>query len=313
MSARDERLCLFYNVENLFDTKHDAGTSDRDFLPEGDKKWTQKRYQSKLNAIAHVLDNVSKPLPALIGLAEVENKDVINDLLNNDIFSSSNYLYIHEDGPDQRGIDVALLYDADSFKCISYKTIEIPFPWQKLIKTRHILYVHGSYQDEEIHLYINHWPSRSGGEEATESKRLQAAWILKQDVERVMADDSEARIIIMGDFNDTPEESSFIEVLNASDLSSESPLINLSLKPYHKGEGTLVYADKWEMFDQIIVSRNLFSDTGLRINMDAMEIFKPDWILKKEQSVSSPHNTYENDRYLGGYSDHLPVYITIIV
>jgi len=307
----------FYNVENLFDTINNPQTKDDYFTPSGKNKWNTEKYHKKLDNIARVISSIQKNgLPDILALSEVENKKVVEDLLKTAALKKSGYKIIHKDGPDERGLDEALLYKPKTFNIISFKYIDIEFPVSDLYKNTYILYAKGlTHEGDTLHLFINHWISRWKGKEKTEIFRILTANKIKSMVDDILINTPNANIIIAGDFNDNPDDKSISSALKA--LKPKRPLkkqtlYNLAAIPYEKGEGT-VFNGKWDMFDQIIVSTSMLTGVnGVQVNSASQTIIKYDWMLRKENGVKIPYRTYTN-KYLGGYSDHLPVYIEINV
>jgi len=311
----DKSTIAFYNVENLFDTVDDpSNASDDEFLPSSSKAWSTHRYGHKLNNIGKVIQGMNYPI--LLGLAEVENRRVLEDLVNNERLNDQSYQIVHEDSPDHRGIDVALLYQSDQFEVEEWTThsVEIDDPNINNFTTRDILRVKGILMNTTTYLFINHWPSRSGGTNQTEFRRITVATRLNELVETTLATDPSAHIIIMGDFNDEPTNKSISEVLGVqtdrSNLES-AQLYNCTSPLDINGEGSYNYQGNWQMLDQIIVSTNLLeSNSGYRI--DNFQIYKAeDMLFTHAEYGLSPDRTYGGDNYYGGYSDHLPIFVEV--
>ncbi|NJO88701.1 MAG: hypothetical protein HC831_06850 [Chloroflexia bacterium] len=209
---------MFYNTENLFDTENDSLTTDEEFLPNGPKFWTSNKYYTKLNQIATTIVSIGGwTSPEIIGLCEVENRKVLDDLCKKTGLKNLNYRIIHKESPDNRGIDVALLYQKDSFKPLGYKAIQVTFPFSPGSTTRDILYVKGLTKNEDtLHLFVNHWPSRWGGQLESESRRMEAAKTLKTQTDSIFNNYQNAKIVIIGDFNDYPDNKSIKQILKAS-------------------------------------------------------------------------------------------------
>ncbi|MEI6435888.1 MAG: hypothetical protein WCP32_13660 [Bacteroidota bacterium] len=305
----------FYNTENLYDTIDDPLKSDEEFLPNSKIAWNTERYNVKLNNIARALISIdSVNLPAVIGFAEVENIDVLMDLINKTGLKRGKYEAILEEGSDQRGIDVALIYRKEVLQYIGHWA----FPSANSFKTRMVLYVKlADSKKDTFHIFVNHWKSRSGGATETEAQRLENAQVLKHFTDSVLSRNAGAKVIIMGDFNDEPNNKSLSETLNAmKPVKNVIPtgLYNLMYDRFLAGEGTLFYKD-WDLFDQFIVSGNLL--IAKRGKKPAIEppysfIFNPDWLLfKNKEGVMIPNRTAGSKEYFGGFSDHLPVYITV--
>jgi hypothetical protein len=258
----------FYNVENLFDTINSDNTSDTEFTPQGKVPWTSERYNNKKEKLASVIAAMNKELPDIFGMCEVENINVVKDLITTGKLQEMKYGIVHYDSPDERGIDVALLYNKCNFNPLFSRPIPILFPFDSSDRTRDILYVKGLLGGEDsLHIFINHWPSRWGGQEKTAPARNFVAGILKKSCDSIFAVNKEANIIIMGDFNDNPTDESLAEVLHALMPKQNAPtnaLYNLMLAPYKRGEGSYYYSygKEWNMLDQIIVSGNLLKPSS---------------------------------------------------
>jgi endonuclease/exonuclease/phosphatase family metal-dependent hydrolase len=224
------------------------------------------------------------------------------------------YGLIHEESPDQRGIDVALLYRKDAFTELMHETLPVVFTHDMAFKTRDILYVKGKIRNNTIHIFVNHWPSRVEGERKTEHKRLLAASVLKQKVDELMAADSRARIIILGDMNDEPSNVSLVETLGAKSPETGAKLVNLMMPDDKKGEGTYFYSGNWNMLDNIIVSGEMISGKAIRVVNNKGNIYRSNWmIFTNKNGDKTPNRSYVGNKYTGGVSDHFPVYFKMIV
>ena len=313
----DSYLISFYNVENLFDTINDPNTYDDEFTPSGFKKWNEKRYEKKLDDLSWVLSNINNNLPTLIGLCEVENRNVVEDLSRNNLLIKGKYKVIHEESPDTRGIDVALMYRSDLFKYYSHISVPVIVPEAPDAKLRNILYVKGAFaKSDTFHIFINHWKSRRGGREETEFKRLATAKILKAKIDKIFKADNKANIIIMGDFNDEPQNISLNKILNATDKKEDAnfdELYNIMYERAVKGEGTNSRDYKWYMLDNLIVSRSLTDEKDFFVEKNTGYVFKPQKILyyNAKANFHVPNKTYGGKNYYSGYSDHLPVYFIL--
>ncbi len=317
MSKSDKFTVMFYNVENLFDTINNPNTFDDEFSPNTDKHWNTKRYNKKLKDLAHVISLVDKnSLPDIIGLSEVENKQVLKDLASKKELKA-NYAIVHEESPDSRGIDVALMYKKSSFKYLSHKAIKVHFDFEPETKTRDILYVKGKMNDGEfLHVFVNHWSSRREGRKESEIKRVTTAKLLKNKVDEILQKDSIAKIIIVGDFNDEPRNKSLKEVLSAANSrsSKKSKLYNLMYNKDLLKLGTYNYRGKWQMLDNIIVSRALLhSDKGYVVDGKEGDILSQEWMMfyNGKYDSNTPNRTYGGSNYYGGISDHLPVFVKL--
>jgi predicted extracellular nuclease len=311
----DHFTAIFYNTENLFDTINDPAIADEEYLPDAAIPWNTARYKTKISHISRVLASVDQPaFPDIIGLAEIENRSVLENLVNSDNMKAGNYRIVHYDSPDERGIDVALLYKSKSFKLTNARPVRVKLPGTTNDKTRDILYVKGiALKSTTLHIFINHWPSRRGSQEASEALRIEAARVLRYQVDSVLKTNPSANILIMGDFNDNPVDKS-IEVVLGSNPPETSPspslLYSILLPRFKSGEGSLYYKS-WDMFDQIIVSGNMLRGSkGLTCKPENAEVLKPEWILYKNKSgLMLPNRTSSSHEYFGGYSDHLPVFV----
>ncbi len=322
-SERGEIRIMFYNVENLFDTFDDPEKNDEEFLPQGRKKWTFDRYQKKLNNISKVITAVGQwKLPELIGLCEIENLNVLEDLVNNTALAEAGYGIIHKESPDKRGIDVAVLYKKNKVKPLNYHAIPVRFDDKNARPTREILYFKCLVaKTDTIHFFVNHWPSRWGGREKSEPKRLTAAKSLKHVTDSLFKINPNAKLIITGDFNDDPVDKSLVDILLAKE--PENPeinnLYNLSLHHYNPAKrGSLKYKGNWNVFDQFIVSGSLLSkSTGFYTLPSDSHIFYGvdgnDFLLEKDDRYQGqqPNRTYHGPNFHDGYSDHLPIYLDL--
>ena len=317
--TNDSYKIMFYNVENLFDTYDDSLTNDDEFLPEGERYWTNSKYYKKVKQIYKVITAVGEwNPPALIGLSEIENQKVIEDIVNNTPLVKYEYQIIHKDSPDRRGIDVGLIYREELFDPIKKEFIPIHFPDYPENKTRDILYVKGIANHlDTIHLFVNHWPSRWGGQLESEDKRMYVALVLRSKVDSILNNNPNSNIIITGDFNDYPENKSIKDILNAkTNLNSHSGcLYNLSYGFSLKTNvGSHKYQGDWGVLDQFIVSENLLNNQNIiYTSLDDMHIFDADFLLEPDESHFGykPKRTFICYRYNGGFSDHLPIYLIL--
>ncbi|MCF6169555.1 MAG: hypothetical protein L3J66_01075 [Bacteroidales bacterium] len=308
----------FYNVENLFDTINDPDIRDGRYVPGSDLQWDTEKYLHKLNNLARVMAVVdSTGFPSVFGLSEVENLAVVRDLIKRKELKKAGYKILHKDSPDGRGIDVALLYRPKIYKPLETYFIRPVFPTDPENKTRDILYSKGLVGEKDtIHIFVNHWVSRWGGQEKTEPHRIALGQLLKQTADSIFELNPNANILIAGDLNDNPTDKSIAVYLKAvlpvADTKPQT-LYNLSLAPFQKGEGSLYYKS-WDMFDQIIVSTALLKGSeGLKTTSDRQTVIKKDWMLyQPEKGPERPSRTAAKN-YYGGYSDHLPVFISMHV
>jgi len=313
LAQNNNSTIVFYNVENLFDTIDDPKIKDDEFTPEGGKKWTIERYHKKLNDLAKVISSVDKSkLPDLVGFAEIENRTVLEDLVKTDALIAGKYKIVHEDSPDVRGIDVAMIYNPIQFNYVNHQ--KIPVPLETKYKVRDILYVKGILMNTDtLHIFVNHWKSRSGGQQATEPQRIQCAITLRNAVDSIKAANQNAKILVMGDLNDTPSNKSVFKTLNANNSENKDALYNLMLPLSKEGLGTHSYRGHWNILDHIIVSNNLVTNTcDITVKDKKGNIFSEEWItFTSKKGSKSPNRTYGGSNYYGGFSDHYPIYVTL--
>jgi predicted extracellular nuclease len=301
----------FYNVENLFDIVDDKKIMDEDFTPEGKNRWTSERYKLKLNRIAEVIDSMPGVHPAFMGLCEIENKSVLDDLVKEPKIANVQYAIIHQDSPDERGIDVAAIYNPKVLEVVSFKYTTVRLPNDADPNTRDLLYVKAKFNGEIIHLYVNHWPSRGGGQTETEPMRVAVANVLEMQIGNVLKADKNANILVMGDFNDFPSNKSISQTLNAG-TSKENVLFNYMTDDEQHGEGSYFYKGEWGPLDQFMASKALHQGNGkLWADDNAANFWKNDLVLFNSKDGKRPNRTYVGEDYKGGYSDHLPIYIEV--
>ena len=316
------RTIAFYNLENLFDIKNDSLVYDDDRTPEGKDNWTQVRYEHKLAQLSRVISEIgtatSKTPPDIIGVCEVENIMVLQDLVNHPNLRSYDYGIVHFDSPDERGIDVALLYRKQVFIPTTFDSRRLLLSKDngKRDYTRDQLVVEGLLDNEKLHFIVNHWPSRSGGEARSRPYRLAAAKLNKRIIDSIQRNNGLAKIISMGDFNDDPVDQSFKKILAVKGKKKQLDSVSLfgpMEKLFRKGEGSLAYRDKWNVFDQIYVTSNLVTATLENYCFWKAGIFTPKYLIDpKGKYKGYPLRTYAGGSYIGGYSDHFPVYIYLI-
>jgi len=311
---------LFYNTENLFDWENDSTVNDDEFTPEGDRHWTYKRFQQKIQNISKaVLGAAGWDIPALIGLCEVENRFVLEQLSKNTPLKTYSFQIIHKESPDPRGIDVAVLYNPGLFNPIQYEYFPLLNDNGSIRRTREILYVKGKLKasSDTLHLFFNHWPSRYSGLLETTEWRFKAAQLLKQKTDSLLQLSANSKIIILGDFNDQPSDISILQILDAhqySDKSQSGLLYNLSSGWGKEGKGSLKYQSQWFVFDQVIVSASLLqNDPNSGIKIPECKIADNDFLLEPDERYGGvrPKRTYYGFEYHGGFSDHLPVKLRI--
>jgi len=316
------RYCItFYNVENLFDTEKDSVKKDNDFTPDGFYHWTNKRFYKKINDIAKVFLSINgwEP-PDIIGLAEIENANVLKKLCYTTGLKEYNYRFVHYDSPDFRGIDVALLYRKDKLEIIESFPVPVVFPFEPTSKNRDILYVKVVIATDTLHLFVNHWTSRFGGEGATIPKRNFYAQLLKTKTDSLLHINPDANIIIMGDFNDYPTDESmskYLQAKNYKKVKNQALLYNLMLPIIDNGKnrGTHKMQEFWGCLDQFIVSKSLMDGkNGWRVENSEASIFDAPFLLVDDEKYGGvkTFRTYLGPKYVGGYSDHLPIKLILI-
>jgi hypothetical protein len=312
----------FYNLENFYDTIDDPKTNDADFLPTGSYNYNSAIYRDKVSKLSDVISLIgTDETPdglALLGTAEVENEKVLQDLAAQPKIKSRNYKIVHYDSPDERGVDVALLYNPKYFRVNHSEPLFV-----KLLNgdgslhyTRDVLWVSGELDGEMVHVFVNHWPSRRGGEEASAPGRAAAANVSKHVIDSLMKINPDTKILVMGDLNDDPVSPSVAEVLNAKGKKEEvkqGGLYNPWVDFYKKGIGTLAYNDSWNLFDQIMLSSGFLSKTQSGLFFHQAHIFNREFMVTKSGKYKGyPMRTFDGNSYNGGYSDHFPTYCVFL-
>lgn len=314
---QDKHRIIFYNVENLFDIEDDPEKRDNEFLPKGDRFWNERKFYTKLNRIFQVVMAASEGnQPTLIGLCEIENRGVLELLLHKTPLGTMGYKIIHQESPDRRGIDVAILYKSKLFEPISYKAHPVSNPNDESFKTRDIIHATGKINQDTIHFFVNHWPSKYGGVVETKPLRALAANVLRSTIDSLLSINPESKVIAVGDFNDSPFDESITAHLNAKEtfVEADKPqIINLSYPQAILGKGTNKYQGKWELIDQVFVTTGLLTNSGLTTNFDDFKIYEADFILEEDKSYlgKKPFRTYLGFKYNNGFSDHLPVILDL--
>lgn len=302
----------FYNIENLFDIYNDQFTRDDDMAPTSEKRWSIKRYNNKLRKIGYAIANVGLKQvdrhPAIVGLAEVENEAVLKDLVGSKHLKPFNYKFVHYNSPDERGIDVALLYDESVFKVAHSKAynLELIDEFGVVDLTRDILLVSGLFDGLELHLLVNHWPSRRTGDIETEHKRIKASQKVAEIISFLKEKNPAAKVIVMGDFNDNPNSKSLTA------LETHHGLFNPMRTLISVDRGTTSYNRSWNLFDQFLITSNFFERKKNALRFISAHIFDADFLKEQDGKYKgSPYRTYVGTRYKGGYSDHFPVYMVL--
>lgn len=315
-------IISFYNFENFYDTIFHGSNDDPAFTPQGSKAYTSAVFNDKVKKLATVLSQIGTDInpdgPALLGAAEIENQFVLDTLLKHPLIAHRNYKYVHYNSKDFRGVDVALIYNPKYFKVERSKPIFVNLPTgaKDSYFTRDILWVKGVLDGEKINVFVNHWPSRAGGEKRTEPARMAAAKTIRSFIDSLEIIDPAAKMIVMGDLNDDPVNNSITTGLKANgNLKKLKPdeLYNPWLDYYKKGIGTLAYQDAWSLFDQIIISQSFLNKTQTGFFLYKTLVFKPDYIIENIGRYKGyPMRTYSGDVYRGGYSDHFPTYLVLL-
>ncbi|MBP7167976.1 MAG: endonuclease/exonuclease/phosphatase family protein [Bacteroidia bacterium] len=312
----------FYNLENLFDTINQPDVNDEEFTPNGSNLYTPQVYVDKLGKLEEVLSQIGTDMSpdglSVFGVAEIENESVLIDLVNQPKLRNRNYKIVHYNSPDLRGIDVGLIYNPKYFKVTGSQSLNVPLMGDdgKPYATRDVLYVHGLYDGEPMHFFVNHWPSRRGGEEASAPSRKLAASVAKAKIDSIMKADPNAKVVLMGDLNDDPVSPSVAKVLGSKGDKSkvkQSELYNPWVSYYKEGIGTLAYNDAWNLFDQIIVSEAYLPKAQDGFFLHQANIFKKEFMLQNSGRYKGyPKRTYDFGVYMGGYSDHFPTYLVLL-
>ena len=316
---------MFYNLENFFDTINDPEVLDDEFTPEGPKQWNSAKYNRKLGNTERVLFDLAaadKVYPAVIGVSEVENRSVLEDIVAAPKLAPADYRIVHYDSPEARGVDVAFLYRPEVFKLEGSYPVKTVVPSLPNFKTRDILTMWGTIENEPFFFMVAHWPSRLGGKEASEFKRIAVGEQMRSIADSVMKANPNTKVVMMGDFNDDPTDKSIAQGLGAKfklkDLK-EGDFFAPYADMLKAGYGTLAYGDAWNIFDNIVVSENLAKGSTGKLKLQQApgskfygNIFKQLYMVQKEgQYKGYPLRTYVGNNFQGGYSDHFPVYIYI--
>lgn len=322
-NTQNEFLVSFYNLENLFDTVNNDDVQDSEYTPEGRREWNTKRYQNKLDKLSEIISDIGsddgfEKGPDVLGVCEVENKGVLEDLVRHEGLAKNKFQIVHYNSPERRGVDVALLYKKKNFKLIDSRPYALyltdPITGDR-IYTRDQLLVVGEFKKSKVHIIVNHWPSRWGGELRSRPLRLAAAQLSRHIADSLLKTDSLAKIIFMGDFNDDPTNQSIEKYLYASVDSTdleENQLYNTSAPLFLDEKGSLLYRGKWNMFDQIIISQALLNPEKKGLGFNSFKVVTKDYLFQRGGKFEGyPLRTFGGKTYLNGYSDHLPVYMIL--
>ena len=315
-------VAAFYNCENFYDTVHNLSVNDVEFLPTSEKKYNSAVYFDKVKHLATVISQIGVDINsvgiAFLGVAEIENDTVLNDLIHHPLLKNRNYRFVHYDSRDARGVDVALIYNPNYFTVTASKPLQVRFSEDSkdVYYTRDVLFVQGKLDGETVNIYVNHWPSRLGGEERSAPARAAAAMVCKHHMDSILKIRPNEKFIIMGDLNDDPISASITEVLNAKDKIKDvksGGLYNPWTELYKKGLGTLAYQDAWGLFDQIIISQAWLPKQQSGFFFYRQHIFNKDFMIETRGRYKGyPMRTWDGNNYRGGYSDHFPTYIVFL-
>jgi len=312
----------FYNLENLFDTVDNPRINDEEFLPNSPRQYNTRIYFDKLSRLSDVISQIGTDVNpdgvALLGVAEVENDTVLNDLIRTPKLKERKLKIVHYDSPDARGVDVGLLYNPKYFSVLSSAPLYVKLPGgaKDAFHTRDVLYVKGLLDGDTTHVFVNHWPSRSGGAERSMPGRMAAAQVVKNRVDSLNALNPQAKIIIMGDLNDDPIDPSITKVLGAVGKVEKvqgNSLFNPWVEMYRRGIGTSPYQDAWGLFDQVIISGGMLNKEDTGYHFHKAVIFNKDFLVQKTGKWRNySKRTWDGITYNYGYSDHFPVYIMLL-
>ena len=310
----------FYNLENLFDTINNNGNYDLEFSPKGARQWDGAKYRSKIHnmayAISHMTSDATPLGPAVIGVSEIENITVLQDLVKHDLIKKWHLQIVHHDSPDRRGVDVGLLYNPRLFRVLNVTNARLSIPNQPEFRTRDQMCVTGLLAGEKVSVIVNHWPSRLGGQERSSYLREAAAARVKLTVDSLLADDPNQGIIVMGDLNDDPQDRSCAEVMGGrkkmEDVKEPNEFYNPWWATLDKGIGTLAYRGQWNLFDQIMISKYFLGDRS-KLTFLRNEVLNWDFLKTQEGDYAGyPHRTFSAGRFLNGYSDHFTTEIFLV-
>ena len=316
-------MVAFWNFENLFDIYNDPETHDDEFTPEGIKKWNETKYQKKLFNLERVIFDmaaINKEYPVVLGVSEIENRSVLEDLVSQPKLKGAKYRICHFDSPDARGVDVAFLYRADVFKLEGSDNIKLNVPELPNFRTRDLVVMWGTIEGEPFYFLVSHWPSRLGGKEASQFKRDACAKQIREIKDSLLQANPATKVVVMGDFNDDATDASLVKVMGAKGKVKEletGDFFNPYVQMLKAGLGTLAYQDSWNLFDNICVTENLVNGTYGKLRLIKGKkfygnIFTRPYMLQQEgQYKGYPLRTFVTNNFQNGFSDHFPVYIYI--
>jgi hypothetical protein len=312
----------FYNMENLFDTLDSKDTWDTEFTPKGPNLYTAAVYKDKLKNLSKVVSELGTDYTpdglAILGVSEIENRSVLEDFVKQPTIKDRNYQIVHYDSPDFRGIDVALLYNPKYFEVIESRPLHVELiePDGDTITTRDILYVSGKFAGEEMHIFVNHWSSRRGGEKASQYKREKAASVCREVIDQLREKNPKVKVIVMGDLNDDPVSPSVKVVLASNgkkERTNKREFFNPMEKPFKQGIGSNAWRDAWSLFDQVLVSHAFVDESADGFKFYKSVIYNKKYMIQKSGRYKGyPYRAYSGGSYMGGYSDHFPVFVYLI-
>lgn len=309
----------FWNVENLYDTINEPAKNDEEFLPTGLNRWNTEKYLKKLDRLSEVIAQVGTEFnpdgPAIIGLAEIENIEVLNDLVKQNNIRSRNYKPILIEGPDRRGVDVALLYNPKYFSPKSQVLYTLSDPNDTSFATRGQLLVSGTLDGERMHFVVAHWPSRRGGEKRSRPKRALAANLGRHIIDSIQKAETGAKIIYMGDLNDDPVNESVFKVIQASSKKTDSTgnkLYNPMYPLFKNGIGSLAWNDSWNLFDQMLLTATFLATQQTGFQFHLAKVFNKPFLRQDSGNFKGyPWRTFSAGTYSAGYADHFPVFLIL--
>lgn len=314
----------FYNLENLYDTINNPAVDDEEFLPTAERQYNSRVYTDKLMRLATVVSQIGTEFNpdglAFLGVAEIENDTVLRDLANQELLRARGWRYVHYNSPDVRGIDVGMFYHPKYFRVLESAPLFVQLPGgaKDAYYTRDVLYVKGVMAGDTVYVFVNHWPSRRGGEERSAPGRAAAAQVCKNKIDSIQAENPLAKIVVMGDLNDDPISPSITKVLGAKgkieDIKKPTQLFNPWVDFYKKGIGTLAYQDSWGLFDQIILSGAWLDKEQKGFHFHRALIFNREFMVQKTGRFRGyAKRTWDGIVYNYGYSDHFPTYISTLM
>ncbi|HEY0977538.1 MAG TPA: endonuclease/exonuclease/phosphatase family protein [Flavobacteriales bacterium] len=314
-------VCVgFFNIENLYDTIDSPDTDDHEFLPGAPKQWGAARYYRKVEKMAQVISELGTDIHpdgvACMGLSEIENRTVLEDLVKAAPLKKRDLRIVHVDGPDRRGVDCAFLYDPKHFAELSHKSYRLSDPADTSFRSRDQLLVSGLLNGDTTHFIVAHWPSRRGGEKASQPRRFLAGKLGRHIADSLLARNPDARVIYMGDLNDDPVDASVKRFLGSSAVKEEAvngKFFNPMGDLYRKGIGSLAWNDSWNLFDQILVSPAIVTGANGGTRYYATRVYNKPYLRQAEGNFAGyPFRTFVGDQYMDGYSDHFPVFVTLV-